>query len=290
MPEIFFAGKYGFCSGVARAVRMLESAVEKYGPLVYAYHKIVHNSRVIAGMEKRGVVFIDDIADMADMSRPLVLSAHGSPLALLRELGEKGIGYIDACCPFVERIHKYAREKIALGCSVVVVGSDARHDEIVGTMGQAEGGMFFVKSAAEVEALPLNGAAKICYASQTTLALEEAGAIIRAIKKRFPDATGPGLGNICMATSERQAAACELVVEKRLSHFIVIGSPDSSNTKSLAAVIRKAGCANVFLIDNAGDISPEMLSGAERLGITAGASTPQELIDEVAAKIESLGR
>ncbi|MDR1476913.1 MAG: 4-hydroxy-3-methylbut-2-enyl diphosphate reductase [Rickettsiales bacterium] len=288
MPEMLFASKYGFCSGVARAIRVLEDALEKYGPPVYAYHKIVHNGRVIAGMEKRGVVFIDGLDDMADLSRPLVLSAHGSSSSLLAELGKKGINYIDAVCPFVDRIHGYARGKAALGYAVIVIGSDRAHDEIVGTMGQAEGSMFFVKSAADVGALPLGGGSKICYVSQTTLALGETGGIIRAIKTRFPGAEGPGLGNICMATSERQAAARELVRKRGLDCFVVIGSPASSNTKSLAAVIRDAGCENVFLIDSAADIRPGMFAKTDRLGITAGASTPQELIDEVVAKISSL--
>ena len=283
--KIYFASKLGFCSGVAGALHILERTIEEYGAPIYVYHKIVHNERVITDMEQKGAVFIDDLSHMADMSRPLVLSAHGSSKSLVLECERRGIKYIDAACPFVLQNHRFVRERLEMGHSVIVIGSDAEHDEILGLMGQSESSIFFVKSVSDVSALTIKPGSKVCYVSQTTLALESVREIIAAIKTKFPDVASPPLRSVCHATSERQVAARELVAKYGLSYFVVIGSLSSANTKSLAKTIEAAGCANVFIVSSADDIKPGMFAGVEKLGITAGASTPQELIEEVVVKI-----
>ncbi|MCL2439704.1 MAG: 4-hydroxy-3-methylbut-2-enyl diphosphate reductase [Alphaproteobacteria bacterium] len=281
VPEIIFASKYGFCGGVARALALLDEALARFGAPVYVYHKIVHNERVAADLRARGVVFVDSLDEAADVSRPLVLSAHGSSLALVAEVARRGFAnVIDAVCPLVGKIHEYVRAKVAAGYDVIVIGSDAGHDEVVGTMGQAEGGIYFVSSGADIALLP--PMEKVCFVSQTTLAKEVVREVAATIRARFTGAETLSEAGVCGATSERQDAVRELVVGHGLCDIIVIGSATSSNTKNLARVAMEAGATNVWLVGSAEDINFDMPA---RIGITAGASTPQVLIDEIVAKL-----
>ncbi|MCL1892223.1 MAG: 4-hydroxy-3-methylbut-2-enyl diphosphate reductase [Alphaproteobacteria bacterium] len=284
--EIFFAQTYGFCGGVIGALRIIGAALHKYGAPIYVYHKIVHNERVVSDLENQGVIFIDALADMQDLSRPLVLSAHGSSLALVAEAENRGIKtVIDSVCPLVKRIHEYVRAQIAESFNVIVIGNDEKHDEVTGTMGQSNHNIFFVKSADDVAKLPIAEGAKVCFVGQTTLSRAEFEEIAQAIFLRFPEAECQSRSGVCAATSQRQQAVWDLVQKNKLSDVIVIGSSTSSNTKNLAQVARDAGAKNVWLVGSAGDIDFPI---PDRIGITAGASTPQILIDEIVAKISAL--
>jgi len=281
--EIIFAEVYGFCFGVSGAIKIAKETLKKYGAPVFVYHKIVHNERVCSDFEKQGVVFIDHIDEITDKSCPLILSAHGSSLALVAEAEAKGIkNVIDAICPLVKQIHEYVRAKISQNYSVIVIGSDPNHDEITGTMGQSDYGMYFIKSSEDIERLPPMD--KVCFVSQTTLTAGIVKEFGKAIRIKYPNAETLSEAGVCNATSTRQDAVRKLIKEHNLKNIIVIGSQTSSNTKHLAGVAKNAGAENVYLINSANDIDFDI---PERIGITAGASTPQILIDEIVNKINS---
>ena len=276
MRKIKLAACYGFCGGVRRALEILRESVAKYGAPVYCMPEIVHNLRVVDDMKKLGVIFIKSLDEMTDMTRPLVLSAHGTAMSVKNEIARRNIKAIDAVCPVVAQVHNLARTQAAAGAKIIVIGENRNHDEIIGTMGQADE-MFFASNADDVAALPLDADCKIAWVSQTTLRADFVADIAAAIRARFPNAVGNN--NICMATTERQNAIRELAKESDV--VIIIGSPTSSNCKKLRDVAGQH-CDRVYMADFAGDIKAEWLAGAESIGITASASTGDEAVKEIA--------
>lgn len=285
--KIFFPKVYGFCGGVTSAIEIVSAALLKYGAPLYVHHAIVHNEHVSEDFKSRGVIFIDDLSEITDKTRPLVLSAHGSPRSLLDEIKKLGITYIDATCPLVLKVHEYVRAKSELSHKIVVIGNSLTHQEVVGTMGQSEN-TYFVANSKDVQALKFDACDKVSYVSQTTLAEDEVRDVVRALKEKFPNIEGLPEGNVCRATTLRQHAVRELIIEEKLDDFIIIGSSTSSNTKNLLHVALLAGAKNVRLISSGEDVKESDFVGIKKLGITAGASTPQYVIDDVLARLKKL--
>jgi 4-hydroxy-3-methylbut-2-enyl diphosphate reductase len=286
--EIYLPKAMGFCAGVTAAVALVRKTLEEYGPPVFVHHAIVHNERVTADLQKSGARFINGIDELPlGVAAPLILSAHGSPPALIDTLEELSIRHIDAVCPLVRKIHEYVREKRGAGYEIAVIGNSSNHQEVLGILGQIDSA-FFVPDAAAVAALPLPSDVKIAYVSQTTLSEDETCDIIAALRRKFKHAEGQPLGNICRATSDRQRALRELIAAHNLDSVLIIGSPSSSNTGSLKRVALQAGATRVKLISRAEDIEPKDAAGTDKLALTAGASTPQELIDEVITRLGEL--
>jgi len=275
------AAPRGFCAGVERAVRAVEEALERSGPPVYVRHEIVHNAHVVARLAAMGAVFIEDLAD-ADPSRPVVFSAHGAPKSAYAEAAARGIAPIDATCPLVLKVHNEVRRHVAAGRHVFLVGHRG-HPEIVGTAGNApEGSTTIIETAAEARAVaPPHG--PLAYATQTTLSVDDADAIVSVLKKRFPGIEGPRRADICYATSNRQAAV--KLIAPGADVVLVVGSPQSSNSLRLVETARAAGAAGALLVDDPARFDAALLDDARVIGVTAGASSPEYLVEDLLARL-----
>ena len=267
----------GFCAGVERAIRTVEESLARYGAPVYVRHEIVHNKHVVDRLAAMGAVFIDELSEMRDSERPVIFSAHGAPRAAHDVAKARKLIAIDATCPLVLKVHAETRRHVAGNAHVYLVGH-ANHPEVVGTMGQAPAGaVTLVETAAEVPLLPDREGDK-AYVTQTTLSVDDAQTIVDALKKRFPEIAGPKKEDICYATSNRQnavkatAPGCDL--------FVVIGSSTSSNSQRLVEVAKAAGAARTMLVEDHATFDYSLLDGAETLGLSAGASAPEALVEE----------
>ncbi len=277
---VLLAAPRGFCAGVDRAIKIVEMALEKHGAPVYVRHEIVHNRHVVSTLEAKGAVFVDEL-DQVPADRPVVFSAHGVPKSVPMEAQRREMMYLDATCPLVSKVHHEAEHHHAAGRAIILIGHEG-HPEVVGTMGQLpEGAVELVETVEAVAALAFRPDEPLAYITQTTLSVDDTAAILRALRQRFPDIEGPGKEDICYATTNRQSAVKALA--PRCDALIVVGAPNSSNSQRLVEVARGAGCGTAFLLQSADEIDWRQLDGVKTLGITAGASAPEVLVDELIA-------
>jgi len=275
--QIMLAEPRGFCAGVDRAIEIVERALQVYGAPVYVRHEIVHNRYVVEDLKAKGAVFVQEVDDAPDGSL-LIFSAHGVSKAVRQRAAERGLKVIDATCPLVTKVHLELLRHYQRGDQVVLIGH-AGHPEVEGTMGQApEGAVLLVSTPEDVDTLEVNDEHKLAYVTQTTLSVDDTAEVIEALRRRFPDIQGPKREDICYATSNRQAAVKALAEE--CDAVLVIGSKNSSNSNRLREVAERRG-ADAWLIDGPDDINPEWLRGCSKIGITAGASAPEVLVQQV---------
>lgn len=279
--NILVANPRGFCAGVQRAIQIVEVALEKFGPPVYVRHEIVHNRYVVEGLEGKGAVFVDELEEVPE-GVPVVFSAHGVPKIVPAEAKRRGLYYVDATCPLVSKVHREAERHYREGCHIIMIGHEG-HPEVIGTLGQLpEGSITLVESEEDVMALALNPKGPLAFITQTTLSVDDTAEIIELLQKRYPDIEGPKKEDICYATTNRQEAV--KAIAERCDRMLVIGAPNSSNSLRLVEVSERNGCPGK-LLQRAGDLDWEWLEGATTVGIAAGASAPEILVDEV---LESL--
>ena len=275
---ILLASPRGFCAGVERAIQIVERAIERYGRPVYVRHEIVHNRYVVENLEAKGAIFVDELDEVPD-DRPVVFSAHGVPKAVPAEAARRNLLYVDATCPLVSKVHREAERHFAAGRTVVLIGH-AGHPEVIGTVGQLPAGaVLLVEDVAQVEALAVLDPSNLAYATQTTLSVDDTIGIVSALRRRFPAIQGPKMEDICYATANRQAAVKAIV--QCCDALVVIGAPNSSNSMRLVEVAASQGCRKARLVQGAADMDWTWLEDVRRLGITAGASAPESLVDEL---------
>jgi 4-hydroxy-3-methylbut-2-en-1-yl diphosphate reductase len=276
ISEILLAGPRGFCAGVERAIDIVELALSVCRPPVYVRREIVHNRHVVESLRAKGAIFVDELSEVPD-DATVIFSAHGISPAVRDDAQRRGLRVIDATCPLVTKVHleavRYARE----GYSIVLIGHED-HDEVIGTLGEAPDRIVVIDSAAEVERLEVPNPDKIAYLTQTTLSVDDTRDVIDALRRKFPRIVGPSRDDICYATQNRQAAVKRLAGD--VDVLLVIGAANSSNANRLVEVAKTAG-THAHLINDVNDIKPEWLAGATRVGITAGASTPEMLVTQV---------
>ena len=278
---IVLAGPRGFCAGVDRAIQIVERALDISGAPVYVRHEIVHNRFVVERLEAKGAVFVDELDEVPE-GATVVFSAHGVPKAVPQEAGRRGLNALDATCPLVSKVHREAERHFAEGRQIVLIGH-AGHPEVDGTMGQLpRGAVILLEDVAGIDALKVEDENNLAYCTQTTLSVDETEGVIEALRARFPNIAGPRKEDICYATTNRQAAVKAIAGE--VEALIVIGSPNSSNSSRLVEVARAYGCAKSMLAPRAADIDWRWLEGVRRLGLTAGASAPELLVEEVVAE------
>jgi 4-hydroxy-3-methylbut-2-enyl diphosphate reductase len=277
---ILLASPRGFCAGVDRAIQIVERAIERYGRPVYVRHEIVHNRFVVESLEAKGAIFVDELDEVPD-DRPVVFSAHGVPKAVPAEAARRQLLYVDATCPLVSKVHREAERHAESGRTVILIGH-AGHPEVIGTMGQLPPGrVLLVEDVAQAETLAVPDPASLAYATQTTLSVDDTIEIVAALRRRFPAIQGPKMEDICYATTNRQAAV--KAIAGQCDTLVVIGAPNSSNSMRLVEVAANYGCAKSKLVQRAADMDWAWLGEARRLGITAGASAPELLVDELIA-------
>jgi 4-hydroxy-3-methylbut-2-en-1-yl diphosphate reductase len=282
--RVLLASPRSFCAGVERAIEIVELALEQRGAPVYVRKQIVHNATVVADLERRGAIFVDELTEVPN-GASVVFSAHGVAPEVRREAARRGLDAVDATCPLVAKVHAEARRYAADGYLVAFIGH-AGHEEVEGTLGEAPGSMALVERPADVARLAPADPRKVAYLMQTTLATDEAGAMVDAITERFPAARGPGSDDICYATTNRQSAV--RAIAARCDVVLVAGSANSSNSLRLVETAQRAGAA-AYLVDRAEDIQLGWLAGASTVGITAGASAPPAIVDEIVAALGGLG-
>ncbi|MBV7486761.1 4-hydroxy-3-methylbut-2-enyl diphosphate reductase [Bordetella sp. BOR01] len=282
--EVVLAQPRGFCAGVDRAIDIVERAIELHGAPIYVRHEIVHNRYVVEDLRGKGAIFIDEL-DQAPAGAIVVFSAHGVSKAVRREAESRGLQVFDATCPLVTKVHIEVARMRAAGREIIMIGHKG-HPEVEGTLGQAQGGMYLVETAGDVATLQVSDPSNLAFVTQTTLSVDDAAAVSAALRARFPDIVEPKKSDICYATQNRQdavkvlAPACDLV--------LVVGSPNSSNSNRLREVAQRIG-TDAYLVDGAHAIDPAWLVGRQRIGITAGASAPEVLVQQVVQRLKELG-
>jgi 4-hydroxy-3-methylbut-2-en-1-yl diphosphate reductase len=275
---LYLAAPRGFCAGVDRAIKIVEMALVKWGAPVYVRHEIVHNRYVVDGLRAKGAVFVEEL-DEVPGDRPVVFSAHGVPKAIPAEAARREMIYLDATCPLVSKVHIEAHRHHLNGLQMVMIGH-AGHPETLGTMGQLpDGEVLLVETPADVAGLAPRDSEKLAFITQTTLSVDDTSAVIAALQARFPAIIGPHKEDICYATTNRQAAVKAMA--PKIAALLVIGAPNSSNSKRLVEVGRAAGCGYAQLVQRASDIDWRALGDVSSIGVTAGASAPETLVDEV---------
>ena len=282
--QVLLANPRGFCAGVDRAIDIVERALELFGAPIYVRHEVVHNKFVVDNLRAKGAVFVEDLDDVPAGST-LVFSAHGVSQAVRREAESRDLKVFDATCPLVTKVHVEVAKMREKGREIIMIGHRG-HPEVEGTMGQSEGGMHLVEGPEDVAGLRVADEGNLAYVTQTTLSMDDAARTIQAIKKRFPEIVGPKKDDICYATQNRQDAIKTLA--QRCDVVIVVGSPNSSNSNRLREVAEQLGVAS-YMVDNAGELRPEWVAGKSTVGITAGASAPEVLVQEVVERLRSLG-
>ncbi|MDF2638356.1 MAG: 4-hydroxy-3-methylbut-2-enyl diphosphate reductase [Novosphingobium lindaniclasticum] len=282
--RLLIAAPRGFCAGVDRAIEIVERAIEIYGAPVYVRHEIVHNKFVVDTLKAKGAVFVESVDQVPD-GVPVIFSAHGVPKSVPAKATARGLDWLDATCPLVSKVHRQAERQIADGRHILFIGH-AGHPEVIGTFGQVpEGNMSLIETVEDVATVQVPAGSELAYLSQTTLSVDDTAAIIAAIEARFPQVVAPKQEDICYATSNRQTAVKRIAPDCEL--VLVIGSPKSSNSLRLVEVAERAGSRGQ-MIQRAADIDPEWLTTIDTLGLTAGASAPEELVNEVIARIKEL--
>lgn len=276
--KLFLAAPRGFCAGVDRAIKIVEMALEKWGAPVFVRHEIVHNKFVVDRLRDLGAVFVEELSDCPD-DRPVVFSAHGVPKSVPAEAARREMVYVDATCPLVSKVHIEAARHYENGLQMVMIGHDG-HPETIGTMGQLpKGEVLLVETAGDVANLEVRDPAKLAYITQTTLSVDDTAGIVEALQARFPAIVGPHKEDICYATTNRQEAV--KAIAGKIGALLVIGAPNSSNSKRLVEVGQANGCAFAQLVQRASDIDWRALGAIKSIGITAGASAPEVLVNEV---------
>ncbi len=281
-PEltILLAAPRGFCAGVDRAIQIVERALEKYGAPVYVRHEIVHNKYVVDGLRAKGAIFVEELNEIPADGQPVIFSAHGVPKSVPDAARAREMFFIDATCPLVSKVHREAERHFKNGKQIILIGHEG-HPEVVGTMGQLpEGAVILVETVDDVIHLSISDPANLAWCSQTTLSVDDTAAVVAALNEKFPLIEGPHKEDICYATTNRQAAV--KAIAGRSDALLVIGAPNSSNSNRLAEVAKTAGCSKAALIQRADDIDWAMFgAGIKTLGLTAGASAPDILVEEV---------
>ena len=281
--KILLAAPRGFCAGVVRAIDIVEKALNKYGSPVYVRHEIVHNKNVVDELKKKGAIFIDELNQITDSSRPVIFSAHGVPKDIPEEAKRKKIFYVDATCPLVTKVHKEAERHYKNGYKIILIGHKG-HPEVVGTMGQIpKGQIVLVETMSDADKLIISE--PVAYVTQTTLSVDDTEDIIKVLKKKFPSIKGPVKEDICYATTNRQEAVKKIAPECEM--FFVIGSDNSSNSKRLVEVAKKAGCDKSYLINSNNHIPFEEIIKCNKIGLTSGASAPEKLVQDFITKIKT---
>ena len=275
---LHLAAPRGFCAGVDRAIRIVELALKKWGAPVYVRHEIVHNRYVVDGLRAKGAVFVEELDECPD-DRPVIFSAHGVPKSVPEEAARRNMIAVDATCPLVTKVHLETQRHHEQGRQLIMIGH-AGHPETVGTMGQApEGSVLLIETVEDVAKLQVADPERLAYVTQTTLSVDDTAGIVAALQARFPTIEGPAREDICYATTNRQAAV--KAIAPQIDALIVIGAPNSSNSLRLVEVGRVGGCPNAQLVQRADDIDWAALDGARDVGLTAGASAPEALVNEV---------
>jgi 4-hydroxy-3-methylbut-2-enyl diphosphate reductase len=282
--QILIANPRGFCAGVDRAIAIVERALEKYGAPIYVRHEVVHNRYVVDNLKAKGAIFIEDLSEVPD-GATLIFSAHGVSQAVRDEAASRGFNVFDATCPLVTKVHKQVIKMRSEGYEIIMIGHRG-HPEVEGTMGQAAGGMYLVETEQDVAGLQVLQPDRLAYVTQTTLSVDDAAQVIAALRKRYPGIVGPKKDDICYATQNRQDAVKKLTEEADL--VIVVGSSSSSNSNRLREVAAKAGI-EAHMVDSADQIRSEWLEGKRRIGVTAGASAPEILVQGVLQRLETSG-
>ena len=277
--DILLCAPRGFCAGVDRAIQIVELALQKYGAPVYVRHAIVHNKYVVDGLKDKGAIFVEELSEIPDTGSPVVFSAHGVPKSVPADAKNRNMFFLDATCPLVSKVHVEAQRHHAEGHEIVLIGH-AGHPEVVGTMGQLpEGSISLIETVADAMVFAPRDPLTLAFVTQTTLSVDDTREIVAALQSRFPAINGPHKEDICYATTNRQEAIKSVAPE--VDAMIVVGSSNSSNSLRLVEVAERAGCKVSMLVDRASEIDWSRLEGIRSLGVSAGASAPEKLVDEV---------
>ncbi|HLO78403.1 MAG TPA: 4-hydroxy-3-methylbut-2-enyl diphosphate reductase [Magnetospirillum sp.] len=282
--RVYLARPRGFCAGVERAIEIVLRALDRFGPPIYVRHEIVHNRHVVQSLKDKGVVFVDELDQVPPDAPMTIFSAHGVSREVEDQARARGLAVIDATCPLVSKVHLEGRRYARNGCEIVLIGH-AGHAEVQGTVGQIPGPVHVVATVEDVEKLQVADPGKLAYVTQTTLSLDDTRAVVDALQARFPAITGPDTNDICYATQNRQRAVRQMA--GLVDAIVVIGARNSSNSNRLREIAADCG-ARAHLIDDADGLDPEWLQGIGAMGVTAGASAPEHLVDELLARLEAL--
>ena len=282
--KIYLASPRGFCAGVDRAIEIVKKSIDKFGSPVYVRHEIVHNKHVVESLKKIGAIFVEEISEIKDKSRPVIFSAHGVPKKVPKEAEELNMKYVDATCPLVSKVHREAENMHKNGYHIILIGHKG-HPEVIGTMGQIPvNGITLVETIGDVEKIVFKKDEKLAFITQTTLSVDDTKEIIECLKKKFPQINEPKKEDICYATTNRQAAVKKIA--KLCDMFFVIGSRNSSNSKRLVEVASKAGCNQSELIHSESDIPLDKIGKCKTIGISSGASAPEIIVQDFISKIK----
>ncbi len=280
---VILASPRGFCAGVTRAVRIVSEALKKVKTPVYVRHEIVHNKFVVQNLANKGAIFVNELDEVPD-GAVVIFSAHGVPVSVLKEAERRGLKTLDATCPLVEKVHREAKKNYAEGRKTLLIGHTG-HPEVIGTMGQVpEGEMILISTVGQIKEIPDDWGRNLGYVTQTTLSLDETEGLLGALRERFPNIVKPHRDDICYATTNRQRAV--KAIAEKCDLLMVIGAPNSSNSKRLVEVAKEAGCSRSVLVQRASEIEWDRLADVKTLGITAGASAPAILVEEVLSELQ----
>ena len=280
--DIYLAGPRGFCAGVERAILMVQEAIKKYGEPVYVRHEIVHNKFVVDSLKKEGAIFVEELDEIKNRDRPVIFSAHGVPKSVPEKAKKFNLLFFDATCPLVSKIHREVENFERKNLPVILVGH-RNHPEVIGTMGQTHKEIYLVEKIEDVKKLPFDQNTNIAYVTQTTLSVDDTKEIINEIKSRFNNVKEPNKNDICYATTNRQKAVKEIAA--KCDYFLVIGSPNSSNSLRLVEVAKNYGAKNCILIENVNEVVTSIFDNATSIGITASASAPEVLVKNIINKL-----
>jgi 4-hydroxy-3-methylbut-2-enyl diphosphate reductase len=276
---ILLAAPRGFCAGVDRAIKIVELALKRFGPPVYVRHEIVHNRHVVESLRAKGAIFVEELDEIPETGAPVIFSAHGVPQSVPAAAHARNLSFVDATCPLVSKVHVEARARHADGLEIVLIGH-AGHPEVIGTLGQLPAGAAtLVETVDDARRFAPRNPERLAYTTQTTLSVDDTAAIVGVLKARFPAIVGPRKEDICYATTNRQAAV--KTIAPRCDALIVVGAPNSSNSLRLVEVAERAGCPRALLVQRAADIQWDRFRSTATLGITAGASAPELLVEEI---------
>jgi len=283
--KIYLASPRGFCAGVKRAIDIVEKSLTKYGKPVYVRHEIVHNKQVVEDLKKKGAVFVEELSDIKDSTRPVIFSAHGVPKSVPEEAEQKKLSFVDATCPLVSKVHRESEQLFKKGYDIILIGHN-NHPEVIGTMGQLpKGSIKLVETTSDASQLDINQFSKpVAYITQTTLSVDDTAEIIERLKEKFPDIKQPIKEDICYATTNRQLAVKKIA--PKCDMFFVIGSRNSSNSVRLVEVAKKAGCKNSMLMYFEKEIPTQELRNSNVIGISSGASAPEQLVQNLLNQVK----